>query len=84
MKKQNINKLFDEVNNLLMDLASIATDKGILLDNDLSTAVFDLLLKNDFNEMTLVKYRVETAIKKIKDGTFKIKDIEDLRVEHAA
>ena len=79
MKKQNINKLFDDVNDLLVDLGSTAVSNGILLDNDLSTAVFRLLLDDDFNEMTLVKNRIESAIKKINDGTFKIKDIEDIQ-----
>ena len=84
MSKQDIKKLFDEVNDLLMDLAFVSTEKGIHLDNDLESAVLRLLLDDNFNEMRLLKYRVETAIKKIKDGTFKIKDIESLEHSKAA
>ena len=84
MSKHNIKKLFDEVNDLLMDLAIVSTEKGIHLDNDLESAVLHLLLNENFNEMTLLKHRIETAIKKIKDGTFKIKDIENIKHSKAA
>ena len=80
MNKQDIKKLFDEVNDSLMELAIVSTQNGIHLDNDLESAVFMLFLDENINEMSLLKHRVETAIKQIKDGTFKIRDIEN--IEH--
>ncbi len=82
MKKQNINTLFDEVNDLLMELAIISTENGIHLDNDLESGSFRLLLDDNRNEMSLLKNRIEVAIKKIENGTFKISNADEELVIH--
>ena len=63
MHEQNIEKLFDEVNDLLIELAIMSTKKGIHLDNDLESVALHLLLDANFSEMTLLKYRIEIACK---------------------
>lgn len=84
MKTQNINVLFDEINDLLSELSRVSSKHGIHLDNDLEAAVFELLLDENLNEMTLLKHRISSAIIKIKEGTFKIKDIENAELTKIA
>ena len=83
--KSQIEKLYDETSALLSQLNNISIKNGILLDNDLQNGLFMLLLDDDYHEMKLVKHRVETAIKQISDGTFKIKNVdESLKIDFAA
>ncbi len=84
MKTQNIKQLFDETSKILSTLSAVSSSEGIHLDNNLETGLLELLFRNDINEMTLLKYRIEVAIKQIKDGTFKIRDIENLHQAKAA
>ena len=78
MSKQNIKKLFDTTNELLTELAVVSNKYGYHLDNDLENGLLGLLLDNNYNEMYLLKMRVETAIKQIKEGTFKLSKNSDM------
>jgi hypothetical protein len=78
MKTKKIKQLFDETSTMLSTLYSVSSANGIHLDNDLETGLFMLLLDENYNEIVLLKNRIKTAIQKINDGTFKIKDIEDI------
>ncbi len=84
MKTLKIDTLFNEINNLLSELSQVSSKNGIHLDNDLESAVFELLLDENLNEMTLLKHRMVTAIGQIKSGTFKIKDIESIESRKVA
>ncbi len=76
MSKQNIETLFNQTNELLTQLAVVSNEKGMHLDNDLESGLFELLLDDNYNEIYLLKNRVESAIQKIKDGTFKVYDTD--------
>ena len=75
--KSQIEKLYDETSTLLSQLNDISTKNGILLDNDLQNGLFMLLLDNNYHEMKLLRHRIETAIKQINDGIFKVKDSDE-------
>ncbi len=72
MSKQNIKQLFDATNELLTELAVVSTKHGYHLDNDLEGGLLGLLLDDNYNEMSLLKMRIKSAIKKMNDGTFKL------------
>ncbi|MFK5937801.1 MAG: hypothetical protein QM497_05315 [Sulfurimonas sp.] len=72
MSKQNIKQLFDATNELLTELAVVSTKHGYHLDNDLESGLLQLLLDDDLHEMSLLKTRIEAAITKMKNGTFKL------------
>ena len=72
MSKQNIKQLFDATNALLTELAVVSTKHGYHLDNDLESGLLALLLDDNYNEMSLLKMRIKSAIKKMNDGTFKL------------
>jgi hypothetical protein len=80
MSKQNINDLYKETSDLLIKLYENATKKGFHIDADLESGLFLLLLDEDYNEMILLKYRIDTAIKKIKDGTFRQGESDKIEV----
>lgn len=68
MNKQDIDKLYYETSDLIMELAMVSTAKGFHLNNDLEGGLFKLLLEEDYREMKLFKARVEYAIKQIKEA----------------
>lgn len=72
MSKQNIKQLFDVTNELLTELAVVSTKHGYHLDNDLESGLFALLLDDNYNEMSLLKMRIETAIEQMNNATFKL------------
>ncbi len=76
MKAKNIKLLYDETLVLLSELNYVAVEKGYMLDNDLERGLFNLLLDKNENEISLLKNRIITAIKKMKDGTFKLPTLE--------
>jgi len=84
MNIQNIDKMYYEVSDLLIDLATLSTEKGFHLDNDLEGGLFGLLLNEDYNEMLLLKNRIIVAIKKMNSGTFKISSKEDITLLEVA
>ena len=59
--------LNDEVSELLSELYDVSTKKGIHLDNDLETGLFMLLLDENYDEMCLLKNRIITEIKQLKN-----------------
>jgi len=78
MKKQDTDKIFEETFDLIMELAEVSVKKGIHLDNDLEGGLFRLSLEDDYREMKLFKARIEYAITQIKNGTFKIKEADEI------
>ena len=78
MNKQDIDKLYFEASDSLIELSLVSTNKGLHLDNDLEGGLFGLLLEENYREMKLFKARIEHAISQIKNETFKIKDIENI------
>lgn len=77
MKAKDIKLLYNETLVLLSELNLIAVEKGYMLDNDLESGLFNLLIDEDKNEIVLLKNRIITAIGKMKDGTFKLPIIEE-------
>ncbi len=77
MKVKDIKRLYDETSDLLSELNELAVSNGYLLENDLETGLLSLLLDNDYNEITLVRSRIIGAMKKIKNGTFKLLTIKE-------
>lgn len=84
MKVKDIKKLYNETSDLLSELNELAVSRGYLLENDLETGLLSLLLDNDYNEMTLVKNRIITAMKKMEDGTFKLPSPEEKLLQATA
>ncbi|MEA3228524.1 MAG: hypothetical protein U9P38_05550 [Campylobacterota bacterium] len=74
--KSQIDILHEETTLLLSELYNISTQKGIHLDNDLETGLFMLLVDDNSHEMSLLKHRIERAIKQIEEGTFKVSNLE--------
>ncbi len=74
--KSQIDILHEETTVLLSELYNVSTQQGIHLDNDLETGLFMLLIDDNFNEMGLLKHRIERAICQIKEGSFKISNLE--------
>jgi len=77
MKAKDIDKVYNEVSELLAELAIISIEHGYHLDHDLEKASFSLYLEKDINELVRINFRLKSAISKIKDGTFKLSAYEE-------
>jgi hypothetical protein len=54
MKKQNIDKIYEETFDLIIELGIVSSSNGIHLDNNLEVGLFALFIDENYNEIVLL------------------------------
>lgn len=84
MNEKKVDSQYKETLKSLSNMYDVASQYGFLMNGHLESLLFELYLNEDVNEMFLLKTKADTAVVKMKDGTFKLSTYQEIEEQISA